>query len=137
MRSLVSFQYLSFFKNDLLNNIHEVYSLCYIGFTGPEGCQEALRKSVCSETDFFACYSPCPAKIYMLHKHNFHFRSVLSYSIAATSMPENAPATYNQRSRKGRKAWRKNVDVTDINQGLEELRSEIISGYDEYFLLLL
>ncbi|RYP35504.1 hypothetical protein DL767_003758 [Monosporascus sp. MG133] len=40
----------------------------------------------------------------------------------------NAPATYSQPSRKGKKAWRKNVDVTEIEEGLEELNKEIIEG---------
>ncbi|CAJ2512252.1 Uu.00g052670.m01.CDS01 [Anthostomella pinea] len=39
-----------------------------------------------------------------------------------------APATYKQPSRKGKKAWRKNVDVTEVQQGLEELNEEIIKG---------
>ena len=39
-----------------------------------------------------------------------------------------APATYNQPSRKGKKAWRKNVDVTEVEEGLEELNKEIIDG---------
>ncbi|CUS15810.1 unnamed protein product [Tuber aestivum] len=33
-----------------------------------------------------------------------------------------------QPSRKGKKAWRKNVDVTDVSAGLESLREEIIQG---------
>jgi len=43
-------------------------------------------------------------------------------------MSVSAPATYKQPSRKGKKAWRKNVDVTEINEGLGELRKEIIAG---------
>ncbi|KAI1423922.1 ribosome biogenesis protein Nop53/GLTSCR2 [Xylaria sp. FL1777] len=39
-----------------------------------------------------------------------------------------APATYNQPSRKGKKAWRKNVDVTEVTKGLDELNEEIIKG---------
>ncbi|KAF7518340.1 hypothetical protein G7054_g13482 [Neopestalotiopsis clavispora] len=39
-----------------------------------------------------------------------------------------APATYKQPSRKGKKAWRKNVDVTQVEKGLEELNEEIIKG---------
>lgn len=39
-----------------------------------------------------------------------------------------APATYKQPSRKGKKAWRKNVDVTDVTKGLDELNEEIIKG---------
>ncbi|KAH8681648.1 ribosome biogenesis protein Nop53/GLTSCR2 [Xylariales sp. PMI_506] len=39
-----------------------------------------------------------------------------------------APATYKQPSRKGKKAWRKNVDVTEVEKGLEELNEELIKG---------
>ena len=42
-----------------------------------------------------------------------------------------APATYKQPSRKGKKAWRKNVDVSDVQAGLEEAREEVIKhGFD-------
>ncbi|KAF1838099.1 P60-like protein [Decorospora gaudefroyi] len=41
---------------------------------------------------------------------------------------ESAPAQYKQPSRKGKKAWRKNVDVTQIQSGLNEVRDEIIQG---------
>jgi nucleolar protein 53 len=40
----------------------------------------------------------------------------------------DAPKTFNQPSRKGKKAWRKNVDVTEVEEGLEELNEQIISG---------
>jgi nucleolar protein 53 len=39
-----------------------------------------------------------------------------------------APAQHKQPSRKGKKAWRKNVDVTQVQEGLEALREEIILG---------
>ncbi|EFQ86894.1 hypothetical protein CFE70_008169 [Pyrenophora teres f. teres 0-1] len=39
-----------------------------------------------------------------------------------------APAQYKQASRKGKKAWRKNVDVTEIKSGLEEVRDQLIQG---------
>ncbi|KAL8728173.1 MAG: hypothetical protein Q9166_005567 [cf. Caloplaca sp. 2 TL-2023] len=35
---------------------------------------------------------------------------------------------YGQRSRKGKKAWRKNVDVSEIQEGLENVREEVIKG---------
>ncbi len=35
-----------------------------------------------------------------------------------------APAQRTQSSRKGKKAWRKNVDIGDVEQGLEEIREE-------------
>lgn len=41
----------------------------------------------------------------------------------------DAPKQFSQRSRKGKKAWRKNVDVTEVQQGLRELNDEIIQGY--------
>ena len=40
-----------------------------------------------------------------------------------------APSQYKQPSRKGKKAWRKNVDVTEVVQGLEEVNEKIIKGY--------
>ncbi|GAB1316752.1 hypothetical protein MFIFM68171_06962 [Madurella fahalii] len=40
----------------------------------------------------------------------------------------NAPQQYKQPSRKGKKAWRKNVDVSEIEKGLEELNDQIIKG---------
>lgn len=39
-----------------------------------------------------------------------------------------APQQHRQPSRKGKKAWRKNVNVTEVQEGLENLRNEIISG---------
>lgn len=39
-----------------------------------------------------------------------------------------APQQHKQPSRKGKKAWRKNVDVTPVQQGLEEYREEVRAG---------
>ncbi|KEY66621.1 hypothetical protein S7711_01915 [Stachybotrys chartarum IBT 7711] len=39
-----------------------------------------------------------------------------------------APKQFNQPSRKGKKAWRKNIDVTEVEDGLVELNKEIIRG---------
>jgi hypothetical protein len=39
-----------------------------------------------------------------------------------------APAQYKQPSRKGKKAWRKNVDVTQVQDGLEDVRDQIMLG---------
>ena len=35
-----------------------------------------------------------------------------------------APAQRTQGSRKGKRAWRKNVDLDEVEQGLEEVREE-------------
>ncbi|KAF4125383.1 nucleolar protein 53 [Geosmithia morbida] len=40
----------------------------------------------------------------------------------------DAPSSYKQPSRKGKKSWRKNVDVTEVQKGLEDLNEEIIRG---------
>ncbi|KAI9731385.1 MAG: hypothetical protein M1834_005290 [Cirrosporium novae-zelandiae] len=44
------------------------------------------------------------------------------------SASTEAPRQYSQPSRKGKKAWRKNVDITEIQSGLEGVREEIIKG---------
>lgn len=41
-------------------------------------------------------------------------------------MSVQAPQTRKQPSRKGRKAWRKNVDISDVQSGLEIAREEVI-----------
>lgn len=41
-----------------------------------------------------------------------------------------APATHKQPSRKGKKAWRKNVDITELQEGVEDVREQIIQGYE-------
>lgn len=43
-----------------------------------------------------------------------------------------APQQHKQSSRKGKKAWRKNVDVSDVQEGLELVRGEVIQGYALY-----
>ncbi|EZF28141.1 hypothetical protein H101_08178, partial [Trichophyton interdigitale H6] len=37
-----------------------------------------------------------------------------------------APQQFKQPSRKGKKAWRKNVDVTEVQEGLDQVREEEI-----------
>lgn len=39
-----------------------------------------------------------------------------------------APKQFKQPSRKGKKAWRKNVDVTDVQEGLRQLTDAEIKG---------
>jgi len=41
-----------------------------------------------------------------------------------------APSQHTQGSRKGKRAWRKNVDIGDVEEGLEGLRTEErVTGY--------
>jgi nucleolar protein 53 len=41
-----------------------------------------------------------------------------------------APSQHKQGSRKGKRAWRKNVDLQDVEEALEERRAEeMITGY--------
>ena len=49
---------------------------------------------------------------------------------SATAGSGEAPKQFTQPSRKGKKAWRKNVDVTEVEEGLRELNNEIIRGYE-------
>lgn len=47
------------------------------------------------------------------------------YGMSMTkSVNVGAPSQAGQSSRKGKKAWRKNVDIEDIERGLEEAREE-------------
>ena len=39
-----------------------------------------------------------------------------------------APSQFKQSSRKGKKAWRKNVDITEVQEGLDNVREEVIAG---------
>ncbi|KAI9713163.1 MAG: hypothetical protein M1820_001148 [Bogoriella megaspora] len=39
-----------------------------------------------------------------------------------------APAQYRQPSRKGKRAWRKNINLQDVEEGLDEVRDQIIQG---------
>lgn len=42
-----------------------------------------------------------------------------------------APKQYSQPSRKGKKAWRKNVDIDEVQDGLRLLKDEEIKGYED------
>lgn len=48
-----------------------------------------------------------------------------------------APKQFAQPSRKGKKAWRKNVDVTEVQEGLRSLKEEEIKGYLYIFMAIL
>ncbi|SPO03210.1 related to myosin heavy chain proteins [Cephalotrichum gorgonifer] len=48
--------------------------------------------------------------------------------IGAPSGSSSRPGQHSQPSRKGKKAWRKNVDVSEVEKGLVELNEEIIRG---------
>ncbi|KAI9757591.1 MAG: Glioma tumor suppressor candidate region protein 2 [Chaenotheca gracillima] len=38
------------------------------------------------------------------------------------------PRQYSQPSRKGKRAWRKNIDISEVQQGLDDVREEVIRG---------
>lgn len=44
-----------------------------------------------------------------------------------------APKQFKQPSRKGKKAWRKNVDISEVQEGLETVRDEITKGWVQPF----
>lgn len=59
-----------------------------------------------------------------------HRGSQIMPIIKRATVSPGAPQQHKQPSRKGKKAWRKNVDVTEIQEGLEEVRDELIKGYE-------
>ncbi len=52
----------------------------------------------------------------------------ITSSLQSMELSVAAPHQHNQPSRKGKKAWRKNVDVSDIQAGLDNVRDEVIKG---------
>ena len=55
--------------------------------------------------------------------------------IGAPAGSTEPPRQKNQPSRKSKKAWRKNVDISEVETGLVELNKEIIKGYVSRLLL--
>jgi len=50
--------------------------------------------------------------------------------VASAKKDFGAPSQHNQGSRKGKRAWRKNVDIDEVEEGLEGLRAEErVTGY--------
>lgn len=97
------------------------------GFASPTNTVNSLN----SVTQAFSC---CKSEI--LHRQPTIPTESRGYSqiiempvIQPPKGSTDAPATYKQPSRKGKKAWRKNVDVTEVEKGLEELNEEIIKGF--------
>ena len=56
------------------------------------------------------------------------FRSACADMSSTTTKPAKsrlgAPSQLSQSSRKGKRAWRKNIDIQPVEQGLESLRAE-------------
>lgn len=48
--------------------------------------------------------------------------------ITRKSEKQEAPQQPGQKSRKGKKAWRKNVDIKEVEAGVEAVRDEVIKG---------
>lgn len=49
----------------------------------------------------------------------------MSITAASTKKANiGSPAQYSQPSRKGKKSWRKNVDIREVESGMEEIRAE-------------
>lgn len=72
-------------------------------------------------------------KLYIIHKFKPELASSQENTtkmpvIGAKSGSAAGPQQHKQPSRKGRKAWRKNVDVSEVEQGLEERNDQIIKG---------
>ena len=42
----------------------------------------------------------------------------------STKSSIGAPSQHSQSSRKGKKAWRKNIDIDEVEEGLEVIRTE-------------
>jgi hypothetical protein len=87
--------------------------------------RDAAAWLACNSSGFSACGGFC-ARPYNFFNNPTTLRQDTHNIMADTAAA--APAQYKQPSRKGKKAWRKNVDVTQIQSGLEDVRDQIISG---------
>lgn len=58
----------------------------------------------------------------------------MTNKVPIMSLSVGPPQQHKQPSRKGKKAWRKNVDVSEIQKGLEDVREEVIKGYANRYL---
>lgn len=53
--------------------------------------------------------------------------------ITRKAVQPEAPQQPGQKSRKGKKAWRKNVDIKEVEAGVEAVRDEVIKGWALYY----
>jgi hypothetical protein len=60
---------------------------------------------------------------FFFFEHFYLFSLLSTFRSMVDTVTDSAPKKA-QPSRKGKKAWRKNVDVTELESGLETLRSE-------------
>ena len=51
-------------------------------------------------------------------------RAELSKQTKKTKSVVGAPSQLSQSARKGKKAWRKNIDIDNVEEGLETIRTE-------------
>ena len=51
-------------------------------------------------------------------------KAELSKGAKKTKSAVGAPSQLSQNARKGKKAWRKNIDIDNVEDGLETIRSE-------------
>lgn len=82
-------------------------------------------KSILAHT---RCHRPVHHAKAFRTKHITYATTIWNISSREMAESTGAPQQYKQPSRKGKKAWRKNVDVSEIQTGLENLREEIIKG---------
>jgi nucleolar protein 53 len=52
------------------------------------------------------------------------YTSLKAASTSGSTKDLGAPSTHGQKTRKGKKAWRKNIDVRDEEEALEQAREE-------------
>lgn len=64
-----------------------------------------------------------PFSLFYMAPTNLRRKPPSTKKLSAASIV-GAPAQHNQPSRKGKKAWRKNVDIEDLERKLEGLREE-------------
>jgi hypothetical protein len=110
------------------------------GFELRRGQRSTGAKTLFQTSEFQSC------RMCLAEKERTRFGPVRKITGVSSAFPSNlvlfsttmapvaekvqaAPATHKQPSRKGKKAWRKNVDITELQEGVADVREQIIQGY--------
>lgn len=78
-------------------------------------------------------YATGPSNLHLVLLNDLCFHPIAMAAVAKKNVSvTGAPSQFKKTGRKGKGAWRKNVDIDDVEAGMEEIRKEeAIIGYAE------
>ena len=117
--------------------------ITYLVVMSPTSYNKIAHSTSCMQVCIFAAENSCFSGNPQSHqeqlddRHNVEIKlnvpcvgrpSLAIMTTDSTSNANGAPQQHKQPSRKGKKAWRKNVDITQIQVGLGDAREQTIQG---------